>query len=182
MRPAASPIGTGPTVPQMELLQATASCIGQFKWTAGLLCVVTTFSTLLERRHQKHRFITEPLTGHFWYILNNYWHTTTKRKFGTYLQTSVKVGLATGPDLTDPNVFHRFALAVSARHPSRHSSSTGPGAGWPGAGLGHTIHSSDHDMAHWATPESCIWNKNKVWDKNRAIVVQKISFRVCCQI
>lgn len=50
VRPAASPIWTGPTVPHLEFLQATAACIGQFKWTAGLLCVVTSFTILLERR------------------------------------------------------------------------------------------------------------------------------------
>lgn len=51
---AASPIRAGPTVSWLELLQATAACMGQFNWTTGLLCVDAFLILLQERRHQKH--------------------------------------------------------------------------------------------------------------------------------
>lgn len=54
VRPAASPIWTGPTVPWLELFQATAAGVWQFNGMAGLFCVVAFLTALLKSRHQKH--------------------------------------------------------------------------------------------------------------------------------
>lgn len=94
-----------------------------------------------------------------------------------YLQ-SVKRHLAAGADLTDPSLFHPLALVVAVGHPGGHSGATGLGAGGPSCGLGHTLDSSDQHVAHWVTPESCRWNKNKVHKslkENGAMVQRDIS-------
>lgn len=46
VRPAASPVRAGPAEPRLELLQATAACVGQSHWTAGLFCGVTLLAFL----------------------------------------------------------------------------------------------------------------------------------------
>lgn len=62
VRPAALPNRTGPTVPQLELFQATAACVGQFSRMDGLFCGVAFLTALLMNRHQKHSY----LVYHFW--------------------------------------------------------------------------------------------------------------------
>lgn len=53
VRPAAAAVRAGPAELGLEPLQATAACVGQFLWTAGLFCV----AALLPFLSQRHRSV-----------------------------------------------------------------------------------------------------------------------------